>query len=92
MSSELVLSLDAMGGDHAPGIVVDGAAAFLKGRRRKVRLLFHGDEVQLRPLIAAHPELAAIADIRHTDSEVDMSAKPSEAVRRSRGSCGPVRA
>lgn len=86
MNSELVLSLDAMGGDHAPGIVVDGAAVFLKGRRRKVRLLFHGDEAQLRPLIEAHPELAGISEIRHSDSQVDMSAKPSEAVRRSRGS------
>ncbi|MFC4723872.1 phosphate acyltransferase PlsX [Glycocaulis abyssi] len=86
MNSELVLSLDAMGGDHAPGIVVDGAAVFLKGRRRKVRLLFHGDEAQLRPLIDAHPEVAAAAEIRHSDSQVDMSAKPSEAVRRSRGS------
>jgi glycerol-3-phosphate acyltransferase PlsX len=86
MNSELVLSLDAMGGDDAPGIVVDGAAVFLKGRRRKVRLLFHGDEAQLRPLIAAHPALEAVSEIRHTDSQVDMSAKPSEAVRRSRGS------
>ncbi|MGY6662918.1 MAG: phosphate acyltransferase PlsX [Glycocaulis sp.] len=86
MNSELVLSLDAMGGDHAPGIVVDGAAVFLKGRRRKVRLLFHGDESQLRPLIDAHPAVAAVSEIRHSDSQVDMSAKPSEAVRRSRGS------
>lgn len=86
MNSQLVLSLDAMGGDHAPGIVVDGAAVFLKGRRRKVRLLFHGDEAQLKPLIDAHPELAAVSEIRHTESQVDMSAKPSEAVRRSRGS------
>lgn len=86
MSSELVLSLDAMGGDHAPGIVVDGAAVFLKGRRRKVRLLFHGDAARLRPLIDAHPGLAAVSEIFHTDSEVDMSAKPSDAVRRSRGS------
>lgn len=86
MTLELVLSLDAMGGDDAPGIVVDGAAVFLKGRRRKVRLLFHGDEAQLRPLIGKHPSLAAVSEIRHTDSQVDMSAKPSEAVRRSRGS------
>lgn len=86
MTSELVLSLDAMGGDYAPAIVVDGAAVFLKGRKRKVRLLFHGDEAQLRPLLDAHPAVAAVSEIRHSSSQVDMSAKPSEAVRRSRGS------
>lgn len=86
MNSELVLSIDAMGGDHAPGIVVEGAAVFLTGRRRRVRLVFHGDEARLRPLIEAHPLVAAVSEIRHTDSQVDMSAKPSEAVRRSRGS------
>lgn len=75
-----------MGGDHAPQSVVDGAALFLKGRRRHVRLLFHGDEALLAPLVARHPGLSAVSEIRHTDSEVDMSAKPSEAVRRSRGS------
>ena len=77
MNSELVLSLDAMGGDHAPGIVVDGAAAFLKGRRRKVRLLFHGDEARLRPLINAHPDLVAVSEIFHTDSEVDKIGRAS---------------
>jgi len=86
MSTPLILSIDAMGGDHAPEIVVDGAARFLKGRRRAVRFLLHGDEALLTPLLEARPELAMCCEIRHTDSEVDMSAKPSEAVRRSRGS------
>lgn len=86
MTSPLVLSLDAMGGDHAPQAVVDGAALFLKGRKRQVRLLLHGDEAQLKPLVDAHKGLSALCEIRHTISEVDMSAKPSEAVRRSRGS------
>ncbi|MCC5980725.1 MAG: phosphate acyltransferase PlsX [Oceanicaulis sp.] len=86
MTSPLVLSLDAMGGDHAPQAVVDGAALFFKGRKRQVRLLLHGDEAQLKPLVDAHKGLSALCEIRHTDSEVDMSAKPSEAVRRSRGS------
>jgi glycerol-3-phosphate acyltransferase PlsX len=86
MTAPLVLSIDAMGGDDAPRAVIDGAAHFLKGRKRAVKYLFHGDEAQLRPLIDAHDGLAAVSEIRHTESEVDMSAKPSEAVRRSRGS------
>jgi glycerol-3-phosphate acyltransferase PlsX len=39
MSSALVLSIDAMGGDDAPEIVVDGVAHFLKGRKRAVRFI-----------------------------------------------------
>ncbi|MBL4537053.1 MAG: phosphate acyltransferase PlsX [Oceanicaulis sp.] len=86
MSSALVLSIDAMGGDDAPEIVVDGVAHFLKGRKRAVRFILHGDEAQIKPLLARHEGLAKVCDIRHSDTEVDMSAKPSEAVRRARGS------
>ena len=86
MTQPLTLSIDAMGGDHAPEIVVDGVAAFLKGRRRQVRFLLHGDEARIAPLLAKRAQAAAVCEIRHTQSQVDMSAKPSEAVRRSRGS------
>jgi glycerol-3-phosphate acyltransferase PlsX len=75
-----------MGGDHAPESIVDGVAIFLKGRRRQVRILLHGDEKKLKPLIQKHKELQDKCDIRHSEKVVDMSAKPSEAVRRSRGS------
>ena len=86
MTAPLVLSIDAMGGDDAPAAIVDGAAHFLKGRKRAVKYLFHGDEAQLSVLVAKHAGLGEVSQIRHTDGRVDMSAKPSEAVRRSRGS------
>jgi len=86
MSTALVLSIDAMGGDDAPDIVIDGVAHFLKGRKRAVKFLIHGDEALIAPLMAKHPNLADVCEIRHSDTQVDMSAKPSEAVRRARGS------
>jgi glycerol-3-phosphate acyltransferase PlsX len=86
MTSSLVLSVDAMGGDHAPECVIDGAARFLKGRRRPVAFLLHGDEARLAPLLERHPALKAVSEIRHSATEVNMDAKPSVAVRRSRGS------
>jgi len=86
MTSSLVLSVDAMGGDHAPESVIDGAAQFLKGRRRPVAFLLHGDEARIAPLLDRHAALKAVSEIRHSATEVNMSAKPSEAVRRSRGS------
>ena len=82
MSSPLILSIDAMGGDHAPEIIIDGLVHFFKNRKRTVKILLHGDQVQLDPLLAAHEDVRAHCDVRHTDQEVDMSAKPSEAVRR----------
>jgi len=75
-----------MGGDHAPESVIDGAAQFLKGRRRPVAFLLHGDEARIAPLLDRHAALKAVSEIRHSATEVNMSAKPSEAVRRSRGS------
>lgn len=86
MALPLVLSVDAMGGDFAPDSVIDGAAHFFKGRRRQVRLILHGDEARIRPLLDRHREIADACEIRHTDKTVSMEAKPSEAVRRSRGS------
>ena len=86
MSEPLVLSIDAMGGDYAPESVINGVALFAKARKRAVRFLLHGDQARLEPFVGKHAHLSAICEICHTDSVVDMSAKPSEAVRRSRGS------
>jgi glycerol-3-phosphate acyltransferase PlsX len=49
---ELILSLDAMGGDAGPAAVLAGAA-IARRRHPKVRFLLHGDERLLRPLFAA---------------------------------------
>lgn len=86
MSSPLILSIDAMGGDHAPEIIIDGLVHFFKNRKRAVKILLHGDEAQLSPLLAQHEDVRGHCEIRHTELEVDMSAKPSEAVRRAKGS------
>lgn len=85
MGSEAVISIDAMGGDHAPRSVVAGAALAARGGAG-VRYLLHGDQRQLEPLLAEFPDCAAISEIRHTETSVSMTDKPSEALRRSRGS------
>ncbi|MEL6754408.1 MAG: phosphate acyltransferase PlsX [Pseudomonadota bacterium] len=81
MADRLVLSVDAMGGDHAPGVVVEGLQAFLKGREN-VSFLLHGDESRLKPLLDAAPDLARLSDIRHTEDAIGMEDKPSQAVRK----------
>jgi glycerol-3-phosphate acyltransferase PlsX len=87
MTEPMIISVDAMGGDLGASAVVEGIGHALKRwPERKARYLVHGDESELAPLLAAHPEVAAIVEVRHTDTCVQMTDKPSEAVRRARGS------
>lgn len=72
-----------MGGDHGPPVVVPGAARALE-RRPEISFLMFGDEKIIRPLLDAHPALAARTELRHTDVWVKMSDKPSQALRNGR--------
>jgi phosphate acyltransferase len=83
-----IISVDAMGADNGPSITIEGISHILARRPDSpARFLVHGDEAQLVPLIAAASPLARERiTLQHTDSEVRMTDKPSEAVRRSRGS------
>ena len=79
----IIIALDGMGGDAAPGIVVDGAAQALAKHRDLAFILF-GDEARLRPLLAARPELTGRCTLRHTADFVAGDAKPSTALRQGR--------
>lgn len=79
----ITIALDGMGGDAAPGIVVDGAALALKQQGDLAFVLF-GDEAKLKPLIEARPELAGRCTLRHTAEFVASDAKPSIALRQGR--------
>jgi glycerol-3-phosphate acyltransferase PlsX len=83
VSATLTLSLDAMGGDHAPTIVVKGAG-LARIRYPSARFLLFGDEAKIAPLLAADPALAACSTIRHTNESVSNDAKPSQALRSGR--------
>lgn len=85
MQPAQTLSIDAMGGDNAPGIVIDGVAEFLAGRPG-MHVLLHGDESQLADLVAARPSLAAHVTIRHAAEKITSEMKPSQALRRGKGS------
>lgn len=88
MPNPVSISVDAMGADSGPAIAVDGIEVILKRKAgTQARFLLHGDEAILKPLVDAKPEhVRSRIEIRHSDTEVRMTDKPSEAVRRSRGS------
>lgn len=81
----LVVSLDAMGGDHAPHSVLDGAAIALKENSR-LRFRIYGDEAEVLPLLEANPKLAAASDFIHTPDKIASEEKPSVALRKGKNS------
>lgn len=85
MSAAFTLSLDAMGGDHAPEIVVKGAA-LAHERYPGAHFLLFGDQAKLNALLAPHPALAKCATIHHTDHTITGDTKPSQAIRQGRQS------
>src|ERR1700760_390519 len=79
----LTVSIDAMGGDAGPGVVVDAVARAVIPHPA-VKFLLHGDEAELKPLLAKRPKLADKVEIRHAPDRVRMEDKPSQIVRRGR--------
>jgi len=85
VSSGLTIALDAMGGDHAPQMIIQGANIARK-RFPDVRYLLFGDEVRLAPLLARMTALKPLCEIRHTPEFVTNEDKPSAALRSGRRS------
>lgn len=85
MSTRLRIALDAMGGDHAPDMVVAGAD-IARERCPNADYLFVGDEQRIRALLEKYPALQPISQIRHATDVVSMDAKPSAALRTGRQS------
>ncbi len=83
MPKPVRISLDAMGGDHGPSVVVPGAALALE-RHPGLRFIMFGDEHQVGPLLDAHPKLKEAVELRHTEVVIRMDDKPSQAVRAGR--------
>lgn len=85
MASPKTIALDAMGGDHGPSVVVPGAALSLE-RHPSLSFIFYGDEGQINAALAAYPVLAAKSRVVHTALTIGMHEKPSQALRRAKGS------
>jgi glycerol-3-phosphate acyltransferase PlsX len=79
----LAIALDAMGGDHAPEVVVAGAD-LARERNPELHFLMFGDEERLAGLIRGRRQLAARTTIEHTSEAVEPDAKPSQVLRQGR--------
>jgi len=83
MADKIRISLDAMGGDSGPEVVVPGAALALE-RRPDIAFSLYGNEQRLRPLLDAHPRLRDASELFHCEVAVAMDTKPSQALRQGR--------
>lgn len=84
MSDVIRISVDAMGGDKGPRVAVEGARLFWK-ERKNVSYIFHGRQAEIEPLLDACPEIRPLSRIVHADTVISMQDKPSQALRKGRG-------
>ncbi len=80
MSDNLVISIDAMGGDNSPRVVIEGLAVAAK-KNPDVRFLLFGDEAKVLPILNAYPSLKKVCEIRHCNEVVRNDDKPSQVIR-----------
>ncbi len=81
---DIVISIDAMGGDRGIADVVRGMGMSLE-KNPRLRYILHGDAAELRGAIKPRSPLAGRTDIRHAESVIAMDEKPSRALRRGQG-------
>lgn len=73
------VALDAMGGDHAPEVVVRAALDIARATDIEVALV--GDEAKIAPLLAARGPLPPSLTVHHAPDAVPMGEQPSVALR-----------
>lgn len=86
MAKGLVLSIDGMGGDHAPDIVVEGVDIAARRNAGEVRYLIHGDPARIAALLDRYPAAKAVSTIVPAEKAIGMEVKPSQALRQGKGS------
>jgi glycerol-3-phosphate acyltransferase PlsX len=77
------ISIDAMGGDHGPNVVIP-ALMTVATRRPDIRFIIYGRQDEVRVELAKVPALAEKSEFVHCDVAVKMDEKPSQALRHGR--------
>ncbi|MGE4280451.1 MAG: phosphate acyltransferase PlsX [Magnetospirillum sp.] len=85
MSAPVTISIDAMGGDHAPDMVIEGVR-LAHVRLPHVRYLLFGDAQRIEALLEGAPEIKGMCTVRHAEDAVSMDAKPGQVLRTGRKS------
>jgi phosphate acyltransferase len=83
-TGDIVISIDAMGGDRGVADVLKGMGKSLK-KNPRLRYILHGDAGILAREIHEGSRLAERTELRHAPGVVAMDEKPSRALRNAQG-------
>lgn len=78
--NNLVISVDAMGGDHSPRVVVEGIALAHK-ENPDMKFLLFGDETKVNDEMKKFPALKDFCTVIHASEYVRNEDKPSQVIR-----------
>ncbi len=84
MKERIIVAVDAMGGDNAPAVEVEGAVA--ASRRWNIPIILVGDTARLEEELKKHPTDGLDITIRHASEVVGMHDSASDAVRKKKDS------
>lgn len=76
--------VDAMGGDHAPEVVIQGAIAAVKEYNKNIILV--GDEPRIKSFLKQSKYLGDKISVYHAQEVIQMHESPAASVRRKRNS------
>ena len=75
------IALDAMGGDHAPGPIVQGAILAVQ-KDPEMQVVLVGDQAQIEPLLASAGPVRDRLEIFHASQVIGMDESPAMAFRK----------
>ena len=84
-NSEIVIALDAMGGDGAPDVVIRGANV-ARVRYPQLRFMFFGKQKSVAAGLERFKKLKQVSTVHHADEVVADNDKPVQALRKRHGS------
>jgi len=81
------VAIDAMGGDHAPSVVIEGAVRVVKEHPGVIAPVLVGPEGVIAPLLAEHdPDGTLGISVQHAPDVIGMDESPAAAIKSKTGS------
>ncbi|MBD3349671.1 MAG: phosphate acyltransferase PlsX [Candidatus Eisenbacteria bacterium] len=79
------IAVDAMGGEGAPGVEVEGALAAVRESEGRLKAVLVGRQDRLEAELTKHEHSGLQISIEHADEVITMDESPATAIRRKRG-------
>jgi len=79
------VAVDAMGGDHAPNVIIEGAVRAIKSSGGRIQVQLCGSEKVIKPMLESHGSPAEI-EVFDAPQVIGMGDSPVAAVRSKRNS------